>query len=246
MKHQTFSKGEQLEYKLHFGIFNIGKARMEIHDEVYMINKRPSYKMDVFGWTTGAVGWLTNMDDNWGAYIDSINLLPHISWRNIREGRYRKNELVNFNHDEHTIEAKVIDNQTGKFKDPIYYQAPENIRDLIGGFLYVRHVDFSKMQLLDTIRMHAFFEDTIYDFRILYMGKDRIKTKAGDFNAIKLVPVMPDNKLFAGPNSISIWLSDDKNRILLKAEANMFIGRAGCELTAFDGLIEKPNFYSKR
>jgi hypothetical protein len=245
VSHQAFTKGELLEFRVHFGIFNVGRAKMEVHRQVHKINERPSYKVDIFGWTSGAVGWVTKVDDNWGAYVDSTNLLPHISWRNIKEGRYRKNELVNFNHKTNVIEAKVIDNKTGKFKDPVYHEAPENVRDIVGGFLFLRQIDFSHMIEKDTIRLNAFFEDTIYDFKILYMGKERIKTRAGDFNAIKLVPVMPDNKMFAGENSITLWLSDDKNRILLKAEANMFIGRAGCELIGYEGLREEPNFYRK-
>jgi hypothetical protein len=245
VKHQAFSTGELLEFRVHFGIFNVGRAKMEIHQQVHKINNNPSYKVDIFGWTSGAVGWVTKVDDNWGAYIDSTSLLPHISWRNIKEGRYRKNELVNFDHKANLIEAKVIDNRTGKFKDPVYHQAPENIRDIVGGYLYLRHVDFSQLKAKDTIKMNAFFEDSIYDFRILYMGKERVKTRAGDFNAIKLVPIMPDNKLFAGENSITLWLSDDENRILLKAEANMFIGKAGCELTSYNGLTNKLNYFAK-
>jgi hypothetical protein len=245
VKHQAFSKGELLEFRVHFGIFNVGRAKMEVHQQVHKINEKPSYKMDIFGWTTGALSWVTKVDDNWGAYIDSTNLLPHISWRNIKEGRYRKNELVNFDHKTNVIEAKVIDNKTGKFKDPVYHNAPENIRDIVGGYLFLRQIDFTQLNEKDTIRMNAFFEDTIYDFRILYMGKERVKTKAGDFNAIKLVPIMPDNKIFAGENSITLWLSDDANRILLKAEANMFIGRAGCELTGYSGLANKLNYFAR-
>ncbi len=241
----TFAKGEQLEFKVHFGIFNVGKATMEVNQQIYKINNKPSYKVDISGWTTGAVSWVSKVDDNWGAYIDSSNLLPHISWRNIKEGRYRKNELVNFDHQNNIIETKVIDNQTGKFKDPVTFDAPENIRDLIGGYLFVRHIDFSHLKEKDTIKLNAFFEDTIYNFNILYQGKEKVKTKAGHFNAIKLVPVMPDNKMFAGENSVTLWLSDDKNRIPIKAEANMFIGKAGCELIGYNGLKEPPNLYKK-
>jgi hypothetical protein len=51
---------------------------------------------------------------------------------------------------------------------------------------------------------------------------------------------MPPNKLFDGENSITIWFSDDKNFIPLKVSANMFIGSAGVELTAFQGLRNPP------
>jgi hypothetical protein len=52
---------------------------------------------------------------------------------------------------------------------------------------------------------------------------------------------MPDNKLFAGENSITTWFSDDKNRIPLKVSANMFIGSAGVELISYKGLRNPVN-----
>ncbi|MGK7395873.1 MAG: DUF3108 domain-containing protein [Candidatus Cyclobacteriaceae bacterium M3_2C_046] len=236
------AKGEQLEFKVNFGIFTVGRANMMVYPETYEIHNRPCYKVDVFGKTTGAVGWLAKVDDNWGAYVDTAALLPHITWRNIAEGKFRKNELVNFDHQADLVKAKVINNKTGRYKEPEIYDAPDNVRDLIGGFLYLRSLDFSRAKYQDTIQLHAFFEDTIYDFRIMYMGRERVKTKVGVINTVKLVPIMPDNKLFAGENSITLWLSDDKNKIPVKAEANMFIGRAGIEIINFDGLNHAVNF----
>jgi len=240
-----FTKGELLEFRVHFGIFTVGRANIEVHPQLYNIQDKLCYKMDVNGWTTGAIGWVAKVDDNWGAYVDSANLLPYISWRNIREGKYRKNELVNFNHQDNVVEAKVIDNKTGKFKEPLYYDVPDNIRDIIGGFMFVRSIDFSALEPMDTIRLDAFFEDTIYDFRIMYLGKDRVKTKVGEINALKLMPIMPKNKVFDGENAITLWLSDDANKALLKAEANMFIGKAGIELVNYQGLKEELNFHKK-
>lgn len=240
-----FTKGEFLEFKIHFGIFTVGKGKMEVHPQLYQIGDKPCYKVDVFGWTTGAVGMISKVEDNWGAYVDSAKLLPYIAWRNIKEGKYRKNELVNFDHQANLVKAKVIDNKTGKFKDPLYYQAPENIRDIIGGFMFLRSVDFSMLEPMDTIRLDAFFEDTIYDFRIMFMGKEKVKTKVGEVNALKLIPIMPSNKVFEGENAVTMWLSDDKNKVLLKAEANMFIGKAGIELIGYQGLKEELNFHRK-
>jgi len=64
----------------------------------------------------------------------------------------------------------------------------------------------------------------------------------GEIQAFKLVPVMPDNKLFAGENSITAWFAADASRIPLRVEANMFIGRAGCEITGYEGMRSDPPF----
>ena len=233
---ESFAAGEVLEFKMNYGVFTVGKAQMKVHKGYYKINGRDCYRVDVYGKTSGAVDWVARVNDNWGAYIDTAALVPHISYRKIEEGKYRKNEVVKFDHTTDMIETKVVNNKTGDFKEPEYFQAPDDIRDIIGGLFYLRSLDFTGMQKGDMITVKAFFEDTIYDFDIRYMGKDEVKTKAGKFKALRLVPVMPDNQLFAGENAITVWLSDDLNKIPLKAEANMVIGKASCELIHYEGL----------
>lgn len=234
--HESFVKGERLDYKVTFGVFSIGSAKMVIQDNYYRINHRDCYKVDIYGKTTGMVDWVAKVDDHWGAYVDTAALVPHISYRNIKEGNYRKNEIVRFDHRTNLIEAKVKDKKTGEFKEPNYYAAPKNIRDMLAGYLYLRTIDFSKMKEGDIFTVKGFFEDTFYELDVKYRGKEVIKTKAGKFNAIKLAPIMPENKLFDGEDSVLAWISDDKNKIPLKVEAKMFIGSTGVELSDYKNL----------
>jgi hypothetical protein len=53
--------------------------------------------------------------------------------------------------------------------------------------------------------------------------------------------MMPENKVFDGPNSITAYFSDDKNRIPVKIEAKMYVGSAGVELTGYSNLRNHPN-----
>ena len=241
VKHESFYKGERLFYQVSFGIFPIGSGEVIIRDNLFRINHRKCYKVDVFGKTTGMVDWVAKVDDHWGAYVDSAALVPHISYRNIKEGKYRKNEVIRFDHRTNQIEAKVIDKKTGEFKEPVYYSAPENIRDMLAGFLYMRTIDFSEMKKGDVFTLKGFFEDTFYELDVKYKGKDRIKTSAGKFKAIKLMPIMPKNKLFEGEDSILVWISDDKNKIPLKVEAQMFIGSTSVELSSYEHLRNPLN-----
>jgi hypothetical protein len=241
VKNESFMKGEVLHFKMNYGIFTIGKGSAKISNEYHTMNNRPCFKVDVFGKTVGMVGWVADVDDQWGAYIDTAALVPHISYRKIREGRYKKDEIVSFNHTEGKIETKVLDQKTGKYKAPKEYEAPEHVRDLIAGFLFLRTQDLSKVYKGDTITISGFFEDTFYNLKVLYIGRDVVKTKAGKFRALKMKPIMPDNKLFNGENSITAWFSDDKNRIPIKISANMFIGSAGVELIEYAGLRNPLN-----
>ncbi len=245
VENESFLRGEVLEFKMTYGIFTVGKGTTNIHPNYFRLNDRSCFKVDVFGKTVGLIDWVADVDDQWGAYIDTAALVPHMFYRRIREGRYRKDEQTYFDHENRKISVKVADKKTGKFKDPVVYDAPANVRDMIGGFLYLRIMDLTGLQVNDTIVVRGFFEDEFYALRIIYKGKKTIKTKLGKIRTLVFKPIMPKNKLFDGENSITAYFSDDKNRIPVKIDAQMFIGTAGVELTSYTGLRNPLNIEKK-
>jgi hypothetical protein len=236
LKNTSFGKGEVLEYRVNFGFFTVGKASTVIERNIFTKNSRPCYKVDAYGETLGFVSWITKVNDQWGAYIDTAAIVTHVSYRKIKEGKYRKDELITYDHDKLQAEVKVMDKTTGNYGEPKYYKTPDNVRDMVAGFLYLRVIDLKKHKAGDTLTVSGFFEDTAYNLKIMYKGKENVSTKIGNIPCYKLVPVMPDNKLFDGENSITCWISDDENRIPVKIQAKMFIGSTGIELVGFKGL----------
>lgn len=241
VKNESFRRGETIHFKMTYGIFNVGKGSVNIDSRYHKINDRDCFKIDVYGRTVGMVDWVADVNDRWGAYIDTAALVPHQFYRFIREGKYRKDEWTNFDHVNRRIEVKTLDKKTGKLKDPLYYDAPAQVRDMVAGFLYLRNMDLSRIKLGDTVSVKGFFQDEFYDFKIIYSGKETIKVKAGKIRTIVFKPVMPKNKVFDGENSVTAWFSDDKNRIPVKINANMFIGSAGVELTDYSNLRNPLN-----
>lgn len=241
VKNESFGRGEVLRFKMTYGIFQVGRGSARIHPNYFKLNGRDCYKVDVYAETTGMVSWVTDVDDQWGAYIDTAAILPHMFYRRIREGRYKKDEQTYFDHQNKTIKVKVADKKTGKWKEPVQYEAPAHIRDMVAGFLYLRTMDLSKVNVNDTITVTGFFEDEFYKLNILYKGKGVVRTKFGKVRTLVFKPVMPKNELFDGENSITAYFSDDKNRIPIKIDAEMFIGSAGVELTEYSGLRNPLN-----
>ena len=239
--HNSFSKGETLEYKATFGIFTVGKGSMKVNNNLYRVNGRDCYKVDVYGKTVGMVAWVADVDDYWGSYVDTTSLVSHIALRKLKEGRYKKNEIMKFDHVSNMIEVKDYNHDEGKFREPKYYMHEDKYRDMIAGFFWMRTLDFDTLQKLDTITVKSFIEDTFYDFQVVCKGREVLETKAGSFNAIKFEPVMPDNSIFDGEDSILAWFSDDDNKIPLKVQAKMFIGKAGIELLEYNGLRNPPS-----
>lgn len=236
IKNTSFGTGEIIEYRVNFGIFTVGHASTHVDKKIFTINSRPCYKIDGYGSTSGLIAWLSKVDDQWGAYVDTAALITHVSYRKIKEGRFRKDELVNFDHEQKKAEVKLKNKKTGVYDDIKYYPVEENVRDIVAGFTYLRVIDLSRTRKGDTLTISGFFEDASYKLKIIYDGKEKISSEVGKIFCHRLIPIVPDNKLFEGNNSITVWLSADENQIPVKIQARMFIGSTGLELEEFRGL----------
>jgi len=240
----AYGPKEVLLYRLHYGFITAGEARIEVDPTLYMINNKVCYKTAVIGTTTGTFDVAMHVNDQWISYIDTASKIPQRSMRDIVENNYRLKEMVMFDYKNN--KANVI-RESGKEleRSTAEYVIASNLQDIVSGAYYLRTLDYSKMIVGSPINMKAFFEDKLYDFTLKYAGKERVHTKYGYVNAIKIQPVMPDNKLFDGGNSIRMWLSDDNNKIPVKIEAEMFVGKVEVELKIFSGL-KHPIVFTKK
>jgi hypothetical protein len=236
VRSKTISTGERLDYSMYLGWFTVGKGTTMTDKNFFTRNNRVCYKVDAFMETLGIATWVSKVNDNWGAYVDTSNLVTHESYRKLQERDYRLNELITYDPEKDEASVTVADKVTGKFGKAKTYSTPDNVRDIVAGFMYLRIIDFSKYKIKDTLTVSGFFEDKAYHFKIIYYGKETIETTIGKIPCYKLIPIMPDNQLFRGENSITAWISADGNQIPVKVDAKMFIGHAGTELVSFSGL----------
>jgi len=238
-----FEAGEEMEYKIYYSFITVGKGQIKVHKNPYKINNRAAYKVDVKAKTTGMVDWVAKIDDHWGGYIDTTSLVPHQAYRFIKEGKYRKIEFVNYDHNSQMLEVKSMGRKDDDFGEPMYYEFPPQIRDLVSGFAYLRAVDFDTLMPKDTIKIPAFFEDTFYNLEIVYLGDETLELPIGKVRAHKVAPVMPETKIFEeGENAVLGWFSADKNKMPLKINADLTVGSGGLEITSFRNIKYPINF----
>ncbi|MFN0047676.1 MAG: DUF3108 domain-containing protein [Cytophagales bacterium] len=230
----NYQTGENLNYRLHYAFVTAGKAMINVDDKLYQVQEKPCYKMYVMGWTTPFFALGFRIKDTWSSFVDTSSSAPQQSMRDIHEGKYNLHEDVIYDYG--NSKAKVIRKHPDRDKEELEYKIPNNVQDIVSGFFQLRRINYNKMKIGDTISMKAFFDKENYNFKVRYMGKGTVNVDAGEFAAIKLVPVMPKNGMFNGEESIKVWISDDKNKIPLMAEAEMFLGSVKLELTSYKGL----------
>lgn len=236
LKNENYKRGERLLYRAHYGFINAGYGEVTIDKKLYRVNDRICYKMETVGNSSNSFDLFIRVRDTWRSYIDTSAIIPQKFFRHIEEGKYRKTEEVYYNHDANKLH--VVDKKRKIDKD---YKVPENVQDLVSGFYYLRNYNMYSLRKNDTILIPAFLENEIYHLKLVYRGKGEVKNKLGKFKALKFTPMMPENSLFNGEESIKVWISDDKNKIPLKIEADMFIGAVELDLELAEGLKHKLN-----
>jgi len=186
-----FSTGERLEYRMYMGVFTVGKGVTTVDNSFHVKNEHSCYKVDAFMKTSGMATWISKVDDNWGAYIDTTELLTHESYRRLSEGRYRLHEVITYDHNKDEALVLTADKQTGKFGKPKRYSTPDKVRDIVAGFMYLRVIDFSKYKVKDTLTVSGFFEDKAYQLKIIYSGRKLLTLMWEEFRATSWCPSCP-------------------------------------------------------
>jgi hypothetical protein len=244
IKNTSFIRGEKMHYKVHYGLINAAEATIEVSSSLQRINDRPCYQATVTGKTLGSFDFFLRVRDTWRTFIDTTSILPQRFYRNIEENTYRKRETVDFDHFQNTASVE----SRKKEKDPVKrgtYKIPENVQDLVSGFYFLRTLNYDQRRVGEVIRVQGFFSNEVYNMDVVYKGRETVETKAGIIRAIRLVPKMPPNKLFRGEDGISVYLSDDRNKIPVLIQAEMFVGAVKVDMYKYQGLRHRLNMVAR-
>lgn len=234
-KNSAFRHGEELTFKVSFSFLNAAEAKMQIHPNIQTMNNRPVYKIDVFGETLG-VFKLFKVNDNWGSYLDTAKIIPYQAYRHIEEGSYRKHERIIFDHQAKNAHVKLYDRENKEVVDTKDYKVPANVQDIVSGFYLLRTMDLQNLKKGDMVTITGFFDKEIYNLKLLYAGKESLDTKLGKKDTFVFSPIMPKNKLFRGEKPITVWVTDDQNKIPVRVKAKLFVGSLDMEITETKGL----------
>ncbi|MDQ1086586.1 DUF3108 domain-containing protein [Siphonobacter sp. SORGH_AS_1065] len=229
--------GEHLEYRVHYGFINAAEATVDVSDKFHRVKGKACYRVTATGRTTGAFDLVTKVRDSWQSYIDPQTLLPMEFSMRQQEGRYQKEQKVSFDQES----DKIVSVSKGKdSKEEVKeFKAPGSIYDVISGYFFLRTVDFNRMKEGQITTVKTFYDNDFINLQIRYAGKEVVKTKFGKLNTHRIIPIMPQNKLFDGKEAIRIWVSDDANKVPVKVEFDLMVGAVAMDLKNYRGMREE-------
>jgi hypothetical protein len=237
-----FKTGEELDFKLSYGWFTLGKAQANITSELIAFNGILSYQVQISGTTSGIIGVFTDVNDNWGAYINSKSLKPIHTYKHLQEGNYERIAKTNFLFEEGLATVEKWNPQKIIRKPIDTFDIAKTDWDFLSAYLNLRNIQFDKLSVGDSISINTFYEREFYPIIIEYGGKDVFKSKVGKLEAHKLHVVMQSNEIFPQERGIVVYVSADENHLPLRIEAEMFFCKAYCDLVSYRNVKYGPNF----
>ena len=220
----NFVPGEKMVFQVYYGPLNAG--RVDTYLVLDTFRNQQVYYAEAVVRTTGLADKLYKIRDMYGGYFDPDKLLPLKSIRDISEGNYKKHNIVEYNHDS----LKAYSSESGE------HDIPANIRDMVAVFYYVRTLDYDTMKYDDIIKINTFFDDELFPFDMRFRGRETIRTRGGTFNCIKLVPFVEPGRIFRKEDDMTIWFSDDANRVPIRGKFDLIVGSVKCDLIHWEGL----------
>jgi hypothetical protein len=229
-KNDAYNVGEWFKFRIHYGFVNAGYATLEVKDAV--INNKKVFHVVGKGYTTGMSRFFFKVDDLYESYIDKDSGNPYQFVRKINEGGYTKNQEGFFNQATNRILVK--DYKHSKEKTFII---PKNTQDILSAFYYLRNYPgIDKINPGETISIDMFFDDETTKFKLKFIGREDITTKFGTVSCMILKPYVQSGRVFKEQESLTVWISDDGNRLPVRIKANLAVGSIKADLDAFKGL----------
>ena len=227
----AFQVGEWFRFKMSYsGFWKAGNATLTIKDAE--VDGNPVYHVVGRGWTTGAIKWFFKVEDRYESYFDKTRLLPYKFVRNIDEGGHTKDIEIKFDQDNNKA---YIHNKKHNKRSVV--DTNPNIQDMVSTFYYLRNnINIATLKLGDEIKSDMFFDGENYGFKLKYLGQEVIDTEFGKINTLKFRPYVMAGRVFKEEESLTLWVSNDKNRMPLRIKADLAIGSLRADLDAFKGL----------
>ncbi len=227
---QAYGDGEWFKFRVHYGFVTAGYATLQV-DNKYL-DGRSVYHVQGEGKTTGLSKLFFKVEDYYESYIDKYNDRPYRFIRKIDEGGHTKDIQIDFDHESGRA---LVHNKKHETKETVSF--PRDAQDMVSAFYYLRNnLDVNTISEGDTVDMNMFFDKENYKFRLKFLGRETLKTNFGKVPCLIFRPYVQAGRVFKEKESLTVWVSDDDNKIPLLIKADLAVGSLKATLTEFKGL----------
>lgn len=224
MPNTAYKSGEKLVYVVSYGFINAGRAAMSVIEKEQ--NGKKYHLAIATGQTTGIACKMFKVVDTYQSIMDAETGLPVKAIRDISEDNYKLYDEVYYNRANNTVKSE----RKG------VAEVPEGCADILSALYIGRRSKFNNLKNGDVAKIDTYFDGEVFPLEIRYYGNETIKTKFGKINCMKFSPVVEPGRIFDTPDDVTIWISNDNNKIPIRIQFNLIVGSVKCDLEEYENL----------
>ena len=237
----TFQHGEKLTYKIYYNWNFVWLAAGEVTFRIYDEDKQ--YHYSAKGETYDSYEWFYVVKDEYDSWVDKSTLMPNYSERSVNEGDYHIFEKISFNQAARKMTVWRADKK-GAAETKTEHNVQDCVHDVLSSLYNLRNYDFANQQSGYTVPFRVFMDKEEFPLKMKYMGKERKKVhNMGKYNTLKFQPTVIAGNVFKDDAKMTVWVSDDQNRIPVLIESPVSVGSVKMVLKEYWGL--KYDFKAK-
>jgi hypothetical protein len=163
--------------------------------------------------------------DEFESYIDQEALVPLKATKKFKEGKYTDSDFIVFDH-----AAKTASGRRGKT------EIVTNTQDIISAIYYARSLDMTNAKTGVIFPVPFYLDGKTYELRFKFEKRETIKTELGTFRTIKVKPQLIEGRVFKDNEALTLWVTDDDNKIPVRVESDIFVGSIKVDLLEMSGI----------
>ncbi len=228
----AFMPGEKLEFKV---VYNWGFIWVEAGEVEFSVAKtnyhnHPAYYFKAYGRSIPSYDKLFKVRDTYESYAKRDNLKSLKYIRDTYEGGYKVDNTFYFDY--HNKKARCETNNSKEGAKKITIDIDQCTRDLLTSVYYARNLNFSSFQVNQKIPFSVVIDGELFDLYARYLGKETIELKDGRiYRCHKFSALLVEGTIFKGGEDLTVWVTDDQNRIPILVNAKILIGSVKAILT---------------
>lgn len=214
-----FFVGETLDYEISWGFITAGNARLLVkkasnENELEIISR---------AWNNGAFETVFPVNDTVRSTVSADSLFPRIFNQKISEGSYRRNVLTTYNFQTKTasLSDTAFSKTTLKHAIDTTITLDGGERCILSAFYLARTL---KLEPGDTASFNAISGKKKYKLKVIAHKRETINTALGKKKCLVIEPVIQGDGLFKAKGKLTIWLTDDAERIPVLMKSEIAIG----------------------
>ena len=233
----AFSAGEELHYQViyNWGLIWLESAHVSFKVASAKFNAKNCYQFTGSGGTYPKYDWFYKVRDVFEAYVDSESFRPLKFRADILEGSKNDKHTYLFNNAQKKAYTIISKGKAPVKIDTVKINACTI--DVLTAIYYARNIDYSSCKVNDTVSISLLLDGKVYPIYVRYLGKEVFTSKElGKYNCIKFSPLLVDGSIFKKGEGMTVWVSNDKNKIPLYVETPITVGTVKVKLVRYAGL----------